>query len=107
MAACLKTYRPDLLVLPLDTHPTGLLLVAGLDPANRQLRDLYNPIVRQLAWGPPMEVPPEVLTRQGVLSPHDSRVEELVRQLRAWRDQGLNHAQVREGLQAWRASRGL
>lgn len=44
---CLKQFRPDLVLLPLDTHPTGLLLVAGLDSGNRVLRNRYNPIVRK------------------------------------------------------------
>ena len=57
----LRRWRPDLVLALLDTSPTGLLLVSGLDPANRVLWENYNPIVREaLALGEP---PPPVLTR--------------------------------------------
>jgi len=29
---CLKRHRPDLFLLPIDTRPTGMLLIAGLSP---------------------------------------------------------------------------
>lgn len=64
---CLAEERPDLFLLPLDTAPTGLLLVAGLDPTNRVLWDRYNPIVRK--YSAAMEPSPEVLSRKGALSP--------------------------------------
>lgn len=64
---CLSEVRPDLILLPLDAAPTGLLLVAGLDPANRVLWDRYNPIVRQ--YSAPMEPSSEVLARKGVVAP--------------------------------------
>ena len=57
----LRRWRPDLVLALLDTAPSGLLLVSGLDPANRVLWDHYNPIVREaLAMGDP---PASVLTR--------------------------------------------
>jgi hypothetical protein len=34
----LREHRPDLYLLPLDTSPTGMLIVAGLNPASRVLR---------------------------------------------------------------------
>jgi SAM-dependent methyltransferase len=67
LAEVLRRYRPDLFLLPLDTAPTGLLLVAGLDPANRILWDGYNTILRQTRElaGPPQSV----LTREGSRGP--------------------------------------
>jgi SAM-dependent methyltransferase len=57
----LRRWRPDLVLALLDTAPSGLLLVSGLDRGNRVLWDNYNPIVREaLAMGDP---PPSVLTR--------------------------------------------
>jgi len=44
---CLREYRPDLALTMLDTHPTGLLVVSGLNKNNRILVDQYNPIVRK------------------------------------------------------------
>ena len=43
---CLGDMRPDLILLPLDCAPSGLLLVAGLDPGNPTLRERYEPITR-------------------------------------------------------------
>lgn len=82
--ALLAEQRPDLHLLPLDAWPTGLLLVAGLDPGNRVLWENYNPLVRRYAaLGPP---PPAVLSRQGALAPDDPRIAALAATLRAQRD---------------------
>lgn len=67
LAEVLRTHRPDLFVLPLDTHPSGMLLVAGLDPANRVLWNQYNPIVRKYAEE--LAVPDAVLARAGAIAP--------------------------------------
>jgi hypothetical protein len=57
----LRRWRPDLVLALLDTSPSGMLLIGGLDPNNRVLWDNYNPIVREaLAMGDPTE---QVLTR--------------------------------------------
>lgn len=66
LQACLTELRPDLLVLPLNTHPSGLLLVAGLNPANRVLWDQYNPTVRRFKE---MEVPASVIHREQAIAP--------------------------------------
>lgn len=92
--ALLAEQRPDLVLLPLDTWPTGLLLVAGLDPANRVLWDGYNPLVRRYAA---LDAPPPaVLARTGALSPDDPRIAALAATLRAHRDAGA--AAVRAAL---------
>lgn len=54
----LRRFRSDLALVVLDTAPSGLLLIGGLDPTNHTLRDSYNPIVRELreAADPPLEV---------------------------------------------------
>lgn len=64
---CLKRYRPDLQLTLLDTAPSGLLMVAGLDPHNRVLWDRYNPIVREYTMQP-VEAPASVLSRNGAVS---------------------------------------
>lgn len=64
----LRRLRPDLSLVVLDTAPSGLLLIGGLDPANRVLWNAYNQIVRELAA--PAEPPPEVVGRSGVVSPN-------------------------------------
>ena len=84
--ACLREWRPDLFLLALDTAPTGLLLIAGLDAANRVLWDNYNPLVRH--YREAVAAPPEpVLARAGGLDPTDPRIGELLRYLRQARGQ--------------------
>ncbi|MFN8526575.1 MAG: methyltransferase domain-containing protein [Chloroflexota bacterium] len=103
---CLQTYRPDLLILPLDTHPAGAMLVAGLARSNRALRDAYNPIVRELA-SLPADPPPAVTAREHALSPGDARVISLIRLLRECRGSGDSVTAVQSRLRNWRARNGL
>ena len=49
---CLQRHRPDLSLQLLDTAPTGMLLITGLDRTNRTLWDGYNPIVREFGASP-------------------------------------------------------
>ena len=72
--AILEEYRPDLVLLPIDTQPTGLLLVAGADPDNRRLWELYNTIVRR--YSEKLEPPAERLERAGVISPTSPLVDD-------------------------------
>jgi hypothetical protein len=84
--SCLAKMRPDLVLVPVDTQPTGLLLIAGLDRGNRVLWDRYNPIVREFReQGTP---PPEVLARKGALDPADARIDAMLAVLRQAREQG-------------------
>jgi SAM-dependent methyltransferase len=82
----LQHYRPDLFLLPLDAAPAGLLLVAGLDPANRVLWDSYNPIVREarVRGGPPLSV----IERQGALDPGSDIVGRVIEALKSVRIEG-------------------
>ncbi len=65
---CLTRYRPDLCMIPLDTSPTGLLLITGLNANNRTLWQHYNPIVRQIRHS--LETPTaEILNRKDAISP--------------------------------------
>ena len=76
----LRRYRPDLFLLPLDASPTGLLLIAGLDPANRVLWDTYNPVVReaQALDGPPQSA----LERQNAIGPESDVVRRVLEALK-------------------------
>jgi hypothetical protein len=65
----LRSYRPDLAVVPLDTEPTGVLVVLGADPANRVLRDNYDRIVEELVVPDPQPVPASILERHDAVSP--------------------------------------
>jgi hypothetical protein len=73
----LAEYRPDLLTISVDTQPTGLLLVLGLDPHNTVLVDRYDEIIARFRKPDPQPVPKELLDRTFVQSPHrilDSRL---------------------------------
>jgi Methyltransferase domain len=86
--AMLARNRPDLMCLRVGTQPTGLLLVLGLDPANRVLSVRYDALLEQALTPDPQAVPADVIERHGVLDPRrvlDSRVWPVLRDLR---DQG-------------------
>ena len=53
---CLKHYRPDLDLFTVAAAPSGLTLVAGLDPSSRVLRDVYREAVARFADVPFSEV---------------------------------------------------
>lgn len=63
VALVLTRFRPDLVVVPLDTFPTGLVLVAGLDPRSTVLSDHYDEIVTEYTTPDPQQVPDAVLHR--------------------------------------------
>jgi hypothetical protein len=76
----LQRYRPDLCVVPIDTYPTGLLMVLGLDPANRVLSERYDEIITSYLVDDPQEVPEAILDRSCAVSP------ELVLEAPFWPD---------------------
>jgi predicted O-methyltransferase YrrM len=67
--AVLARYRPELTVIPVNTTPTGLLLVLGLDPQNRILADRYQEILGEHRQPDPQPVPEELMDRLSVLPP--------------------------------------
>ena len=69
MLGVLNRYRPDLVVLPVGTRPTGLLLVTALDPADTTLADHFDEILAEFRRPDPQPVPPLLLDRLTVLPP--------------------------------------
>jgi len=65
----LERYRPDLTIVPLDTTPTGLLLVLGLDPTNTVLRDHYDEILAEFVKDDPQVLTPEIEHRTTAADP--------------------------------------
>jgi hypothetical protein len=98
LVRCLTEERPDLVLLRLDCKPTGLLLIAGLDPSSDVLWKRYDTIVdRHLSVC--LDVPPaEVLARSGAIEPGSAIVEDLLATLRKHRDQGAGPGTVRKSL---------
>ncbi len=63
VAELLRQHRPDLTVVPVNTLPTGVVVVVGLDPASRVLSDRYDSLLDELQAGDPQVVPDHVLSR--------------------------------------------
>lgn len=83
---CLRELRPDLFTLALDTRPTGMLLVAGLDPRNRVLWNRYNDIVIKYRDRMSEQPSTEILQRKGALPADDPKVVKIIDTLRERRD---------------------
>ena len=81
----LRDRRPDLILIPVDTFPTGTLFVLGADPANTVLWDLYDIIVSD-AITASEEPPAEILERHDVLLPDDPLLWRLMEMMREARD---------------------
>jgi hypothetical protein len=85
----LRTLRPDLVILEMDTLPTGTLVVANVDPRNRVLMDAYDGLVVDYVTPDPQLVPEHTLTRSRAMNPDEllsSPVWSEIRRLR-----GLSH----------------
>lgn len=65
----LRRHRPDLVLLPMDTTPTGVLVVIGADARDRTLARAYDAIVREQVRPDPQHVPDEVLHRSMAVDP--------------------------------------
>lgn len=64
----LSKERPDLFLMPLDTSPTGLLLVWGLNASERRLWQRYDKYIRTYVYDD-IAVPDEVVARKGAVAP--------------------------------------
>jgi hypothetical protein len=100
---CLKEERPDLFLLPLDTAPSGLLLVAGLDPDNHSLEQRHGLITS----GSPKtdaDLPTEILSRKGAVSPHHPLIARVFNLMRSFREREISPPVIVERLRATMAS---
>jgi hypothetical protein len=82
--ACLKKYRPDLYLLPLNSNPSGLLMITNLDSNNRVLWNNYNAIVDEYLHL--SEIPPSfVLQRTEAIVPKPELIQHMCERYRKWR----------------------
>ncbi len=95
---CLRRYRPDLFLQTIHSAPTGLLMIAGLDPANRTLWDNYNVIVA--AERESADPPPEILKRRGAWKGRDTRIGEVLNHIKRQRDQPAARGELARALTA-------
>lgn len=67
----LAKYRPDLIVVPVDTRPTGTLVVLGANPHSTVLSDKYDEILGEFQRPDPQDVPASILNRAGAAQPKE------------------------------------
>lgn len=101
----LERVRSDLYMLALDTEPTGLVLIAGLDPSSRVLWDQYNSLVREFLETSSASPPESVVAREGAVSPHHDVCSTLLSGLRGFRQEGATPATIKSFLSEIRMSR--
>lgn len=81
----LSELRPDLIQIPIDTYPTGSLLILGADPTSRTLWECFDLLMaREVGDRDPDE---HVLDRVDSLSPSDPLLDRILRMVRDGRDQ--------------------
>jgi hypothetical protein len=100
----LERYRPDLTVVPLDTTPTGLLLVLGLDPSNTVLSEHYDEIVAEFVKDDPQQLTPEIEHRTTAADPAKVLASPVWADLVAARDSGAGTPASAAELAALRGS---
>jgi hypothetical protein len=59
----LRALRPDLVVLEVDTFPTGTAVVLAPDPGNRDLGRAYDDLVQEYVVPDPQRLPDDVVKR--------------------------------------------
>lgn len=65
----LRRRRPDLVIAPVNTHPTGVAVITGLDPNSTVLGDVYDEVLPELQSPDPQHVPQHVIDRRGAVDP--------------------------------------
>jgi hypothetical protein len=73
-------------MIAVDTAPSGLLMVAGLNPANRTLLERYNPLVRKYRDMNINGREGSILGRTGARTPDDPAIASLLQALKAERE---------------------
>jgi len=84
----LRRYRPDLVLVELDTEPTGLLLVLGADPTNNVLHEKYDEIIAEFVYDDPQRVGTDFLERKLSADPAAVLATDVWGKLAAARDAG-------------------
>jgi hypothetical protein len=98
----LRRLRPDLVVLEVDTTPTGTAVLLLPDNRSRVLRDEYDALLPDLVRPDPQVVPDEVSRRTRALNSEDLVASPLWAEIRAARGKSdpEARAQVRRAVEA-------
>lgn len=81
----LRSLRPDLIVLEVDTEPTGTLVVLAPDPSDKTLSGAYDELVQQYVVPDPQTVPDWALTRSRAIRGEDLLKSSVWSEIRALR----------------------
>lgn len=100
LAAVLAQHRPDLILLPMDTAPTGILLVLGADPSRTEREDRYDRLLAEWLTPDPQAVPAEIIERRNVISPERFLSSPILPALIAARDRRRGGERLRETLRS-------
>jgi Methyltransferase domain len=84
----LRRRRPDLVVLLVNTAPTGTAVVVGLDPGSTILKDAYEAEEEYLLWPDPQTPPQEFMDRSIAVDPDVLLASSAWEQLVAVRESG-------------------
>jgi tetratricopeptide (TPR) repeat protein len=90
----LRTYRPDLFMLSINSAPTGLLFITSLDPTNNELWKNYESIVR--GYMEIEQVPSSVINRINAISPNDDVILRILRIIKRVRQEDHSHERLNE-----------
>jgi hypothetical protein len=99
----MRSHRPDLVVLEIDTKPTGSLVVMMTDPSDTRLAQAYDDVVAPMVSPDPQDLPAWVRKRSHAVAPEallDSAFLDAVRRARG-RDQERTRSDLRA---AWERS---
>lgn len=91
----LRELRPDLVVLELDTVPTGTLAVLNLDPRSRVLSRAYDDLVAEYVVPDPQAVPDWALGRARAIDPERLLEASVWPRIRKLREQPVEKAAPR------------
>lgn len=101
----LRSLRPDLIVIEVDTTPTGTLVVLHPDPGSDVLASAYDDLVEAYVTPDPQPVPDPILQRRRAMAPEQLLAAPVWHELQRLRN--LDFGEARAGAAALFAAAGL
>lgn len=100
VALVLRQHRTDLVVLPMNTQPTGVMVVLGADPYNSVLHKHYDQLLSEWVTPDPQRVPAEILKRSDAVDPEAFLASPIIPLLLKHRREGRKRGRGYQELQA-------
>jgi hypothetical protein len=101
VAEVLRRRRPDLVVLGVNTDPTGVVVVVNVDPDSSLLGDAYEDELPYLQAPDPQDVPSHVLDRTDAVDPIELLESPLWARLVALRASSASASEIRAAIAEW------